>query len=137
MVSKKSLLGIASLVWMIAGFNVLKIGIDAYIDYVSLINVILSFIVFSMFWYLVFYKLVIKHTYRIRNFKQAKQYFWKFFDIKSFIVMAVMMTGGIMIRIFQLLPKQFIAVFYSGLGSALLLAGLLFGYNYLTKGREN
>lgn len=137
MVSKKSLLGIASLVWMIAGFNILKIGIDAYIDYVSLINVILSFIVFSMFWYLVFYKLVIKHTYRIRNFKQAKQYFWKFFDIKSFIVMAVMMTGGIMIRIFQLLPKQFIAVFYSGLGSALLLAGLLFGYNYLTKGREN
>lgn len=137
MVSKKSLLGIASLVWMIAGFNVLKIGIDAYIDYVSLINVILSFIVFSMFWYLVFYKLVIKHTYRIRNFKQAKQYFWKFFDIKSFIVMAVMMTGGIMIRIFQLLPEQFIAVFYSGLGSALLLAGLLFGYNYLTKGREN
>lgn len=137
MVSKKSLLGIASLVWMIAGFNVLKIGIDTYIDYVSLINVILSFIVFSMFWYLVFYKLVIKHTYRIRNFKQPKQYFWKFFDMKSFIVMAVMMTGGIMIRIFQLLPKQFIAVFYSGLGSALLLAGLLFGYNYLTKGRES
>lgn len=137
MVSKKSLLGIASLVWMIAGFNVLKIGIDTYIDYVSLINVILSFIIFSMFWYLVFYKLVIMHTYRIRNFKQPKQYFWKFFDMKSFIVMAVMMTGGIMIRIFQLLPEQFIAVFYSGLGSALLLAGLLFGYNYLTKGREN
>lgn len=136
MVSKKSLIGIASLVWMVAGFNVLKIGIETYADYVSLINIILSFIVFSIFWYMVFYKLVIKHTYRINSFKQPKQYFWKFFDMKSFIIMAVMMTGGITIRIFQLLPQQFIAVFYSGLGLALLLAGLLFGYNYLTKERE-
>lgn len=137
MVRKKSLLGLASLVWMIAGFNVLKIGIDTYINYISVINIILSFLVFGVFWYMVFYKLVVKHTLRIKNFQQPKQYFWKFFDMKSFIIMAVMMTGGVTIRIFHLLPDQFIAVFYSGLGAALFLAGLLFGYNYLTNEREN
>lgn len=137
MVRKKSLLGLASLVWMIAGFNVFKIGIDTYINYISVINIILSFLVFGVFWYMVFYKLVVKHTLRIKNFQQPKQYFWKFFDMKSFIIMAVMMTGGVTIRIFHLLPEQFIAVFYSGLGAALFLAGLLFGYNYLTNEREN
>lgn len=137
MVRKKSLLGLASLVWMIAGFNVFKIGIDTYINYISVINIILSFLVFGVFWYMVFYKLVVKHTLRIKKFQQPKQYFWKFFDMKSFIIMAVMMTGGVTIRIFHLLPEQFIAVFYSGLGAALFLAGLLFGYNYLTNEREN
>lgn len=137
MVRKKSLLGLASLVWMIAGFNVFKIGIDTYINYISVINIILSFLVFGVFWYMVFYKLVVKHTLRIKNFQQPKQYFWNFFDMKSFIIMAVMMTGGVTIRIFHLLPEQFIAVFYSGLGAALFLAGSLFGYNYLTNEREN
>ncbi len=42
-----------------------------------------------------------------------------------------MMTGGILIRGLSLLPESVIAVFYTGLGSALLLAGVLFGKNYL------
>ena len=45
-------------------------------------------------------------------------------------MMAVMMGGGIGIRVSGLAPERFIAVFYSGLGASLLLAGLLFGRNY-------
>ena len=41
-----------------------------------------------------------------------------------------MMTGGIGLRVSGLAPERFIAVFYTGLGAALLLAGLLFGRNY-------
>ena len=44
--------------------------------------------------------------------------------------MAVMMTGGIYLRVSGLGPERFIAVFYSGLGASLLLAGVLFGRNY-------
>ena len=44
--------------------------------------------------------------------------------------MAVMMTGGIALRASGLAPERFIAVFYTGLGAALLLAGVLFGRNY-------
>ena len=40
------------------------------------------------------------------------------------------MTGGIYIRESGLGPEIFIAVFYSGLGASLLLAGILFGRNY-------
>ncbi|EJW90377.1 hypothetical protein EVA_21515, partial [gut metagenome] len=43
---------------------------------------------------------------------------------------AVMMTGGIVLRVGNLVPEVFIAVFYTGLGASLLLAGLLFGRSY-------
>lgn len=40
--------------------------------------------------------------------------------------MACMMGGGIGLRYSGLVPEVFIAVFYSGLGCALALAGVLF-----------
>lgn len=129
-VKKHTLLLIASLVWLIAGFNVLRIGIVMYKQYISILNIILSIIVFSMFWFMVFSKLVFKHTNRIKNFKEDFQFFLNVFDKKSFIIMACMITFGILIRTLHLAPDVFIAVFYSGLGSALFLAGLFFGYNY-------
>lgn len=136
MVKKTSLLAIASIVWMIAGFNVLKIGIDTYSGYVTIINLLLSVLVFVIFWWMVFHKLTVKHTDRITNYEAEKQFFLKFFDVKSFIIMAVMITGGVLIRVFHLLPDRFIAVFYTGLGSALFLAGVLFGWNFFSARRR-
>ena len=80
---------------------------------------------------MVFGRLVTKHTRRIRAYEQERLFFLHFFDTKSFLIMAFMMTGGILIRSLSLFPESVIAVFYTGLGSALLLAGVLFGKNYL------
>ena len=44
--------------------------------------------------------------------------------------MAFMIIFGITIRTFNLLPDRFIAIFYTGLGAALFLAGIIFGLNY-------
>lgn len=44
--------------------------------------------------------------------------------------MAFMMTGGIALRSSGIASDRFIAVFCTGLGASLLLAGLLFGRNY-------
>lgn len=129
-VKKHTLLLIASLVWLIAGFNVLNIGIVTYKNYVTILNIILSLFVFSIFWFMIFKKLVFKHTNRIKEFKEEFQFFLNFFDKKSFIIMASMITLGVLIRTLHLAQDVFIAVFYSGLGSALFLAGILFGYNY-------
>ena len=129
-VKKHTLLLIASLVWLIAGFNVLNIGIVTYKNYITILNIILSLFDFSIFWFMIFKKLVFKHTNRIKEFKEEFQFFLNFFDKKSFIIMASMITLGVLIRTLHLAPDVFIAVFYSGLGSALFLAGILFGYNY-------
>lgn len=129
-VDKINLLAIAALVWTVAGVNILRIGLESYaVGHLSVLNVVLSVVVGSVFWFFVFSRLTAKHTKRIVGSDERRQYFWKFFDLRSFVIMAVMMTGGILIRTLSLAPTVFIAVFYTGLGTALTLAGLLFCRN--------
>ncbi|WP_427877202.1 hypothetical protein [Gardnerella sp. 2492-Sm] len=130
-VSKNTLLLIAFLVWGAAGFNILNIGLSVYQKYLQPVNYALSLLVFLIFQFFIFGKLVKKHTKRINSYGKEKQFFLKFFDIKSFIIMAFMMTGGIALRATNVAPERFIAVFYTGLGAALFLAGLLFGYQFV------
>ena len=130
-IKKRNLLLLAAIVWMIAGFNILRIGIETYVAYKSVINFILSLLIFLFFWFMIFYKLTVKHTDRIQNYQEERQFFLNFFDLKSFLIMAFMITFGITIRTFHLLPDRFIAVFYTGLGAALFLAGITFGRNYI------
>ena len=73
-----------------------------------------------------FFKMSIKHTKRIKGYEEEFRPVWHFFDLKSYIIMAVMMGGGIWLRASGLVPDVFIAVFYTGLGCALALAGVLF-----------
>ena len=122
-VKKRTLLLLASIVWLIAGFNIIRIGILSYTGHVTVVNILLSALVFAVFWSMVFYKLVIRHTDRIQNYEDELQFFWHFFDKKSFLIMAFMMTFGIGLRASHFAPDVFIAVFYSGLGMALFLAG--------------
>ncbi len=131
MVKKRYLLLIASLVWLFAGLKVLSLGLEAYKTNFTALNIILSLAVFIVFWLMVFNRLVNKHTVRIKTYTEERRYFWNFFDLKSFIIMAIMMTGGILIRKYSLLGVNFIAFFYTGIGAALSLAGLKFMYNFI------
>ena len=124
-VRRRTLLWIAALVWAAGGANIARIGILAYAGNVTGLRLLGSAAVFVIFQWMVFGKLVRKHTRRIVGYGQTPQWFFRFFDAKSFVIMAVMMTGGILLR--NVAPKQWIAVFYTGLGLSLLLAGLLFG----------
>ena len=130
-VKLNTLLLLACLVWSAAGFNILRIGVMAYPAHLAVVNYLLSLLVFAVFQWFIFGKLVKKHTARIGAYQEERHFFLKFFDGKSFAIMAVMMSGGIGLRASGLAPEQFIAVFYTGLGAALLLAGLLFGRNYI------
>lgn len=126
MLKKQGLLTIAGAVWLIAGLNVLKIGIECYRDYHSLINYALSILVFCFFHFMIFGKMVVKHTGRILGYEEDRQPFWRFLDLRSFLIMVIMIGGGISIRRFELLPQRFIAFFYVGLGTALTIAGIRF-----------
>ena len=129
-VKKQYLLLLVCLVWMIAGGNIVRIGFEVYSEYLTVFNIFLSVIIFAFFQFFIFGRLVEKHTKRIIAYEE-RQWFIKFFDVKSFIIMAIMMTGGIWLRMSGVAPERFIAVFYSGLGVALLLAGILFGVHFL------
>ena len=129
-VKRNTLLLLACLVWSAAGFNILRIGLMSYPAHRSVLNFLLSAVVFAVFQVFIFGKLVKKHTARISGYEEERHFFLKFFDKKAFAIMAVMISGGIGLRASGLAPEQFIAVFYTGLGASLLLAGLLFGCNW-------
>lgn len=126
-VKKRTLLAIAGCVWLVAGFNVARLGVLAYIELggVKPTQALLSLLVFAAFGAM-FFKMSMKHTKRIKGYREEFRPVWNFFDLKGYIIMAVMMSGGIGLRSAGLVPVPFVAVFYTGLGSALGLAGLLF-----------
>lgn len=131
-VHKTTLLLIASLVWLAAGVNIARLGVIAYANgHVSVLNIALSIVVGLVFWTFIFGKLVVKHTNRINGYEEERHFFLKFFDVPAFVIMAVMMTGGIAIRSLGLAPEVFIAVFYTGLGCALTGAGIRFGWMWI------
>lgn len=129
-VSKKTLILIAGIVWLIAGVNVGRIGILAYAGYGSVGHFFLSAIVFGVFG-MMFTRMSKKHIDRILGYEEAVQSVFRFFDLKAYGIMAFMMTGGIWLRYSNLVPMFFIAVFYTGLGIALAMAGGVFTVRYI------
>lgn len=130
-VTKRTLLAVAGCVWLLAGVNVARLGFLAYgtLLPISAVQVLLSMLVFTAFGWM-FRQMSIKHTRRIQGYQERYRPVWYFFDVKGYCIMAVMMGGGIWLRGSGLLPETFIAVFYTGLGCALALAGILFWIAY-------
>lgn len=132
-VRKRSLLAVAGCVWLLAGFNVARLGIISYrrLPKVEPWHILLSLLVFCAFG-MMFYKMSVKHTRRIKGYKEEFHPVWHFFDLRSYLIMAFMMGGGIWLRSSGLVPDVFIAFFYTGLGCALALAGVLFWVMFFT-----
>ena len=129
-VKKRTLLLIAGIVWLMAGFNVARLGVLSY----AVIEkrwylYVLSAVVFVLFGRM-FFKMSKKHTKRIIGYEEYRP-FWHFFDVKAYLMMACMMSGGIGFRAAGIFPDILVAFFYSRLGCALALAGVLFAKNYL------
>lgn len=94
-------------------------------------------VVFLLFFILVFKRLYYKHTRRIEQKKEDRNCPFSFFDVKSWIIMIFMISLGIVVRSFRLLPESFISVFYTGLSVALILTGMLFiRYWWLKRKKE-
>ena len=124
-VPRERLLLIAGIVWLLAGAMVSMVGLPLELRLAPghLILLPLAAVIFIAFDRLVFEPLVRKHTRRIRSNPEPHLPIWRFFNASSWIVMAVMMGGGMALRLSGLVPDWAIAFFYSGLGLALVLAG--------------
>ena len=115
---------------MIAGVNVARLGVISYLNIDRKMYLyLMSIIVFCVFGFM-FFKMSQKHTKRIMGYDDYRP-FWHFFDWKAYLIMICMMSGGIGFRAAGIFPEMFIAFFYSGLGLALALAGIIFTRNYL------
>lgn len=134
-VTQHTLLITAGTIWLLAGLNILRIGLMCWIgdQQYWLFKVCEASLVFLLFFGIIFHKLYKKHTLRISQ-KQGKHCPFSFFDVKGWIVMVFMITTGVIVRVYHLLPDSFIAVFYTGLSLALIGTGLRFiGYWWKNK----
>lgn len=134
-VRAKYLLLIAAAVWFLAGVNIMRLGIIACLEgdvaiWLLVIGIPVVFVVFHC----MFSKLVGKHADRIRGYGEDKMHVLRFFDVKGYVIMAIMMGGGISLRAFGIVPGWFVAFFYTGLGTALALAGIGFLVHYIKRG---
>lgn len=129
-IKRDDLLVVAGLVWIAAGANVANLGIRAALGMnvqvelgctIAVGAVAVFFAFHSMFG-----KLVKRNARRIRALEGAKQSPLRFLDTRGYAIMAAMMSGGFGLRAAGLVPDWFVAFFYTGLGSALTLAGIGF-----------
>lgn len=127
-IPKNRLMLIAGMVWCFAGAMVCAIGLPLLwkLGFTQLILYPLAGVVFLIFYFLIFSRLVIKHTERIRESPEPRLPFWNFFDTSSYIIMVIMMGGGMWLRLGHIVPNWMIAFFYSGLGIALFSCGVRF-----------
>ena len=136
-VKSEKLLIIAAVVWLLAGINILRLGVIAITETelvaaLLAVGVVVTFLLFHM----MFAKLVGKQSNRIRAYGNEPTCAFAFFDVKGYIMMAIMMGGGIALREFGIIPAWIVAFMYTGSGSALALAGLGFFIHYLKRGRS-
>lgn len=134
-VRAKYLLLIAAAVWFLAGVNILRLGVLAAAEggtpvWLLFVGIPVIFLLFHM----MFSRLVGKHADRIRGYGEDKMHVLKFFDVKGYVIMAIMMGGGISLRAFGIVPGWFVTFFYTGLGAALSLAGIGFLVHYVKRG---
>lgn len=131
-IPNKYLILIAGVVWMFAGTMVIKTGAPLFISQGSyFFSVLLAASVFSIFYIFIFSKLVEKHTTRISKDNRKKMFVMEFFDKKSYLIMMVMVLGGITVRKLGLLPAFVIGFFYVGIGLALFSCGMKFVYEFM------
>jgi hypothetical protein len=125
-VNKQTLFLLAGLLWCLAGWRVLAFGyedffINARPQWTCLLISVAAFLVFFG---MIFNQMVQRHNERIRSSSLVKHCAFSFLDIKGYLVMFFMMSGGILLRRAHIIQPTYLGSFYLGLGSALFLAGM-------------
>jgi len=134
-IPKNRLMLIAGIVWCAAGAMVSRIGLPLlWANGGSQVVLdLLAVIVFLVFYLMIFSRLVVRHTARIRARPERRLPFWDFFDGRSYAVMVIMMAGGMWLRLSGTVPNWMIAFSYSGIGFALFSCGTRFLVVYWRK----
>ncbi len=127
-VPRQWLFFIAAFAWGFAAFRVLMLAtVFAPLAPIPLWEVIISGIIgFAVFFNFVFLKVSRKYIRRIVCLKQENPCFFSFFGWKSYLLIALMSSLGILSARFHLLPLFLQGIFYIALGFSLLMSAMMF-----------
>ncbi len=129
-ISKRYLLFIAALVWTFAGGMLLYKGIFMFSVTKSLLGlrIIISIIGGILFYILLFSKISLKHVNRIIKLKIENPCLFSFFNVKSYVLMAIMITSGIFLRKSGIISPEYFSIIYISMGIPLFISAFRFYY---------
>lgn len=129
-IPRRYLLFVAGVVWTLAGGMLLYKGISLFRIYRELLwlKIMISIIGGGLFYLLLFSKISLKHAWRIINLKNENPCVFSFFNIRSYIMMAIMITSGIILRKSGIISPEYLSVLYVTMGIPLFLSALRFFY---------
>jgi hypothetical protein len=129
-IPKRFLLFMAALAWTVAGGMLLYKGISIIVrlNYFSWIRVSLCATGGILFYILLFSKISARHVKRIINLKYKLPCMFSFFNLRSYAIMAVMITSGVLLRKSGAITPQHLSNLYITMGIPLFMSAFRFYY---------
>jgi hypothetical protein len=133
-VSRHNLLFIAGLAWTTAGGILAGRGLAYLIQHGNFPGLRLAggLLLGLIFYVLLFAKISRKHIKRIRGLNIPYPCAFSFFNLRGYFMMALMISGGIMLRSFDEINKEWLYNFYVTMGVPLLISASRFFYFWAT-----
>jgi hypothetical protein len=134
-VSKHNLLFIAGIAWTTAGGILSGRGLSYLVQHGHYLGWRLAggLIFGGLFYILLFAKISRKHIRRIHGLGIPYPCAFSFFNFRGYFMMAVMISGGILLRRFDVINKEWLYNFYVTMGVPLLISASRFFYAWYTK----
>lgn len=124
-VDKRFLIALSGIVWLIVGIILCRLSAvwlsQANLRAGALLGITGAVTALLIYWY-GFSRLVNRNIERILS-KEGKVCIFAFQPWKSYLIIAVMITMGIILR-HSLLPKPYLSVIYIGFGGAMILSSV-------------
>ncbi len=127
-VPKPVLIALGAALWGFAAFRILKMGF-IFIEKHALhhfVNYLIGIAGFVPFFLLVFRKVSLRYLTRIKNLPQRRPCMFAFFDLRGYIMMSFMITMGIMVSHWELIPELYKGTFFISLGLSLLASSMFY-----------
>ncbi len=133
--SRHNLLFIAGLAWTTAGGILMWRGLDYEIRHSThlLLNILGGMIIGVPFYIILFAKISRKHIKRIMGMNIPYPCAFSFFNFRSYLMMMLMITTGILLRKFDVINREYLFTFYIGMALPLLVSAFRFYYAWATK----
>ena len=129
-VSQRNLLFIAGSAWTVAGGILAGRGLGYLIQHEEHVGLRIAggLVVGVVFYVLLFAKISRKHIKRIWGLKIPYPCAFSFFNLRGYFMMAVMISGGILLRRIDVVNKEWLYNFYVTMGVPLLISASRFFY---------
>lgn len=132
-VPKRFLLIIAAFAWIFAAAMLLTRGfiLSGKIRHAHWPSIAMSIVAGGIFYLILFSRISSGHVKRIIGLQNERPSVFSFFSLRSYILMTLMISGGIILRKSGLLPSGTLSLLYITMGVPLFISSLRFFYNWI------